>query len=120
MDEEIRAIVEAEHERNRAAMRDREERLRRARTEAKRLAAELARLDPAVREVWLFGSVAHGRPGREQFDIDLAIEGGDAISLYARLPNSEFDVDIVDLENVGDQFREMVKQTGVQLYGTNS
>jgi predicted nucleotidyltransferase len=96
MDDEIRAIVEAE-----------------------RLAAELANIDPAVREVWLFGSVASGRPGREEFDIDLAIAGGDALTLFAQLPETEFEVDIVELENVSARFREMVKRTGEQLYGTD-
>jgi predicted nucleotidyltransferase len=94
MDDEIRAIVEAERERNHVAIRKRDNRLRRARAQAERLAAELANIDPAVREVWLFGSVARDSPGQEQFDI-------------------------VELENVSARFREMVRRTGVRLYGSD-
>ncbi len=119
MDDKLRAIVEAERRRNRAAERRRAERLARARREAPRVAAELARVDPGVREVWLFGSVATGRIGRDDFDIDLAVHGGDVISLYARLPNSEFEVDLVDLDSVGERFRDMVYRRGERLYGAD-
>ena len=94
MDEKIRAIVEAERRRNREAEHRTSRRLERARTEAPRIAAELARIDPSVREVWLFGSVATGRLGREQFDIDL-----DAVS---------------------ERFREMVYRRGTRLYGKDT
>ncbi len=120
MDEKLRAIVEAERRRNRKAAEARADRLARARTEAPRIAAELARIDPRVTEVWLFGSVATGRVGREDFDIDLAVRGGDVISLYARLPESEFDVDLVDIESVSDRFRDMIVRRGERIYhGTN-
>jgi len=120
MNEELRAIVEAERRRNREADQRRAERLIRARREAPRIAAELARIDPDVREVWLFGSVATGRLGRDRFDIDLAIRGGDVISLYARLPESEFDIDLVDLDSVSDGFREMVERRGERVYGSDT
>lgn len=120
MDQKLRAIVEAERRRNREADERRSERLTRARREAPRIAAELARTDPDVREVWLFGSVATGRLGRERFDIDLAVRGGDVISLYARLPESEFDIDLVDLDSVSDRFREMVKRRGERVYGSDT
>ena len=71
MDDELRAIVEAQRSRNREAAVARAERLARARAQAPLIAAELARIDPAVTEVWLFGSVATGRVGRDRFDIDL-------------------------------------------------
>lgn len=119
MDEKLRAIVTAERARNRKAAEARTRRLARARSEAGRIAAELARIDSRVTEVWLFGSVATGRPGRDRFDIDLAVRGGDIITLYARLPESEFDVDLVDLDSVSDRFREMIVRRGERIYGTD-
>lgn len=120
MDEKLRAIVEAERTRNRKAAEARAERLSRARSEALRIAAELARIDSRVTEVWLFGSVATGRPGRECFDIDLAVRGGDIVSLYARMPESEFDVDLIDLDSVSDRFRNMVIRRGEKVYGADA
>lgn len=120
MEENIRAIVEAERRRNREAEERRARRLEDARAEAPRLAAELARIDPRVREVWVFGSVATGRPGREQFDIDLAVAGGDVISLYARMPDTAFDVDLVDLDAVSEGFRAMIYRRGWKVYGADT
>lgn len=120
MDDKLRAIVEAERRRNREAERRLAERLALARREARRVAAELARIDPGIREIWLFGSVATGRIGRDDFDIDLAVLGGDVISLYARLPNSEFEVDLVDLDSVGERFGDMIYRRGERLYGADA
>jgi predicted nucleotidyltransferase len=120
MDEEIRRIVEAERRRNQEAAQRRRERLKRARREAPRIAGELARIEPDVDEVWLFGSVGTGRVGRDEFDIDLAVTGADVVSLYARLPDSEFEVDLVDLESVSDLFREMIYRRGWRIYGTDT
>lgn len=120
MDDEIRAIVEAERRRNREAERRRSERLERARAEAPRIAAELARIDPEVREIWLFGSVATGSIGRDCFDVDLAVAGGDIVALYARMPDTEFEVDLVDLDAVRESFREMIYRRGRKVYGENT
>lgn len=56
-----------------------EARLARARDEAERLAKKIAEADDRVTRVILFGSVATGRPSREDFDIDLALDGGDPL-----------------------------------------
>jgi len=119
MDDTLRAIVQAQRARNREAAAARAQRLARARSEAPRIAAELARIDRGVTEVWLFGSVATGRLGRDRFDIDLAVRGGDIITLYARLPDSEFDVDLVDLDSVSERFRDMIMRRGERIDGTD-
>jgi len=120
MNDQIRAIVEAERRRNLEAEHRRAERLERARREASRIAEELGRTDPTVREIWLFGSVATGRLGREDFDIDLAVHGGDLLSLFARLPDTEFEVDLIDVDQVGDRFRRMIYHRGRKVYGQDA
>jgi predicted nucleotidyltransferase len=114
--EEIKKIIDAERERSRRGRARIEKRLSDARTEAGRLAHRLAEADPAVRRVFLFGSVASGRVRSERFDIDLAVEGGDHLQLLRRAEESPFSVDLVDLDDVSEGFRRMVEERGVCLY----
>lgn len=119
MDAKLQAIVAAERTRIREAAHARAARMAHARRRAPIIAAELARIDAKVQEVWLFGSVVTGRPGRDRFDIDLAIRGGDVVSLEARLSEREFAVDLIDLDTVSEGFRDMVLQRGKKIYGAD-
>ncbi|MEI6873639.1 MAG: nucleotidyltransferase domain-containing protein [Spirochaetota bacterium] len=92
-----------------------ESRLELARVESGRLAAAIVAADPAVRRVFLFGSVANGRPSREDFDIDLAIDGGDAYAAMEVVETSAFDVDIVELGLLPPAARELVLERGQLL-----
>lgn len=72
-----------------------------------------------ARQVWVFGSVARGRPFDERSDIDLAVEGlpadiyfrmvGELLSL---LPCS---VDLVELEKASPRLRENILRFRVLL-----
>jgi len=90
-------------------------RLGRARSESERLAWAIADADPTVRRVILFGSVASGAPSREDFDIDLAIDGGDSSLAMSITDESEFDVDLVNLELLPVAMRRMLENRGVEL-----
>lgn len=116
MDKSLERIVQAERRRNAAAKARIEARLDRARVEARRLALLLADADPGVRRVVLFGSVATGAVRNESFDIDLAVEGGDTIKQMLTVEESEFAVDIVDLDGVSKPFRDLVEKRGQVLY----
>ncbi|HUW40739.1 MAG TPA: nucleotidyltransferase domain-containing protein [Rectinemataceae bacterium] len=92
-------------------------RLEEARSEAKRLATELAALS-GIKRVILFGSAARGRGFRTDSDIDLAIDGGDVLEAMRVVESSAFHVDIVDLENANEAIRARVEAEGVTLYET--
>lgn len=113
---EIRKIIEAERGRTRRAREQIGRRLSEARAEATRISRRLAKADPEVRKVILFGSVAAGTVRSERFDIDLAVEGGDHLSLMRVAEESAFSVDLVDLDAVSERFRRMVEERGVTLY----
>jgi predicted nucleotidyltransferase len=89
-------------------MVDIEERLRLARQGAAHLYAH------GAERVWLFGSLARGRPQDERSDIDLAVEGLPA-EVNLRLL-SELDqlllcpVDLVELERASPALRAQVEQ----------
>lgn len=86
-----------------------------ARTEARRLAGELAALD-GVRRVIHFGSSASGRSFRLDSDIDIAISGGDLLEAMRIVESSRFRVDIIDIDAVPAPLRAAILQQGVVLH----
>jgi predicted nucleotidyltransferase len=101
-----------------------EERLIRARAadalhEARRLAREIRAADPTVRAVILFGSLAEEGPRRLDFDIDLALQGGDVFKAMDVTEGSPFDVDVVDFERLPEHIRTRIRTRGVILTETN-
>jgi predicted nucleotidyltransferase len=90
-------------------------RLAEAGLEACRLAAAVMAADREVRAVYLFGSVASGTPARTDFDIDLAIDGGDVFRAMEITGHSVFAVDVVDLHSVPEHVRKRILETGVRL-----
>ncbi len=92
--------------------------------EARRFAAGLPRalrgVDPQIRKIVLFGSVASGDPTRLDFDIDVAVDS----DLYVRLVDWALDqswkIDLVDLERVGNALRQEIGTKGQVLYEANT
>lgn len=86
-----------------------------ARAEAARLAEILKRQDGDIREIILFGSLAEGEPARLDFDIDLALSGGDLYAALDLVEASPFDVDLVDLQRLPPHTRDRILQRGIRL-----
>lgn len=100
---------------------DRAERLRRERraaglAEAHRLALRFAEVDPELREVVLFGSLATGEVGNRQPDVDLAVESSRYLRLVAIALDSRFKVDVVDLATARPAIRQAVARHGKVIY----
>ena len=90
-----------------------------ARAEASHLAQLLVSQFGATRVI-LFGSLARGDPRREDFDIDLAVEGIAPERLFQaggeiRMGASR-DLDLVDLAAVSEGMRVLIMEQGVSLY----
>lgn len=116
MDNEIARIVAAERRRSARAAERRKLRLAAARNEAERLAERMAKADPTLTAVVLFGSVASGSVRSDRFDIDLAVDADDYLHLRTIVEESAYVVDLVDLRSVSSAFRERILQTGIVLY----
>jgi predicted nucleotidyltransferase len=86
-----------------------------AREEARRLASEIRERDGAVRSVFLFGSLAEGGPRRLDFDIDLALDGGDLYRALDITEESSFPVDLVDLRLVPPELAARIREFGERL-----
>lgn len=93
------------------------QRVRAALTEAKRLAERMA-TDAAVTEALLFGSLAEGTVRNENFDIDLAIRGGNWFKAQEIAEDSPFKVDVIEYDAVPAHVRERIDKKGVVLWPT--
>jgi predicted nucleotidyltransferase len=95
-----------------------EEKRERALAAAERAAAHLA--DAGATKVILFGSLARESGFGQHSDIDLAIEGiswSEYWSVWAAVDSlTDFDVDIVVLEDANPALKERIDNEGVLLY----
>ena len=83
--------------------------------EARRLALRIRQADPGVRAVILFGSLAEEGPRRLDFDIDLALDGGDVFKALDSTESSPFEVDVVRLDLLPEHVRARIRARGVLL-----
>lgn len=114
-------MVRAAAERLRKRHHDREKRAseRRARAQqfARELAVRLGASDPRVTRIFGFGSTFETwRPYRQDSDIDLGIVGGDWFTVTRAIPQSEFEVSIVELDLQNPEFHDHVIARGTVLY----
>lgn len=107
--------AEGIRKRNAREAREIEEALVRARSEAERLARRILDEDPGVRRVWFFGSAATGECRDGYFDIDLAVEGGDLAKLEDLAADSPFKVDLVRMDLLSVEFRDLVRSRGIPI-----
>lgn len=121
MESDREALVKAAAARIRKRHVEREERAaarrERARAFARELAPRLGEADAGLEKVIGFGSTFESwRNYRLDSDIDLGVVGGDWFTLTGSIPQSEFEVSIVELELQGDEFRRHVLEHGEVLY----
>jgi predicted nucleotidyltransferase len=106
--EHYRAENEEERRRTRA-------RYEAALEEARDLARRIKEKDGAVRGVILFGSMAEGVPRNPDFDIDLALDGGDAYRAMDITDESPYEVDVVELRLLPPHVRKRILEKGIAL-----
>ncbi len=87
-----------------------------ARRDAHYLARRIGEDDPNVSRVYLFGSLLEDTPRRPNFDIDLAIEGGDVHRAMERAEGIDRHVDIVCLHLLPRHVQRRIRETGVVLF----
>lgn len=91
------------------------------RREAERLAHLLIE-EFGINAVYLFGSVAWGGEFVPDTDIDLAVQGLDGPRLLDAIhfiaQESDFPLDLVDIDRVPDQLRNRIVTSGLRLNGT--
>ncbi|HUW40817.1 MAG TPA: nucleotidyltransferase domain-containing protein [Rectinemataceae bacterium] len=91
-------------------------RIAEARAALPSLVEEIRRIDPGIRTILLFGSLARGEPRNERFDIDLAVDSDNYLQLVSWALDQSFAVDVVCLEDLDPAFRASILEYGRVLY----
>lgn len=77
--------------------------------------------DIGVKEIYLFGSITR-EDFRKDSDIDIAISGFDErkfFSIWSKLDEfTDFNVELVDLDERDDFFRQQIRERGKRIYGS--
>jgi predicted nucleotidyltransferase len=85
-----------------------------ARKEARRMAALFAE-QAGVERVILFGSLAEGTVRSIDFDIDLAVVGGDEMRAQVIAEKSGFSIDVTDYEDLPPHIQRRIDDYGEKL-----
>jgi predicted nucleotidyltransferase len=114
--EKLRAIAAETNRQNRLEKERIEKRIEKAREFLATLVAEFLRIDPDIKKIVLFGSLAEGTVSREGFDIDIAVSSEGYLKLAAWCLNQPFTIDCIDLESASSHIAERIDERGEVLY----
>ena len=64
----------------------------------------------------LFGSLAEGCVGTLDFDIDIAVESKKYYQLVSRALQSEFKVDVLDIDGLHEKIKKSIIENGKVIY----
>lgn len=93
-------------------------RIEAAQIELRKLVRDFVRIDPGIRTIVLFGSLATGRVRSEHFDIDLAVDCTPEayLKLVSRALDSRFDVDVIEMRTAPGWLGSTIERDGRVLY----
>jgi len=73
-------------------------------------------IDPDLRRLVLFGSLARGIPTSEHFDIDLGVRSDKYLKLVAWSLNQEWKIDVIDLDAVDGSILDGIESQAEIIY----
>ena len=105
--------IKKENEDERKRIKDK---ILQAMSEIERLKKDFLEIDPALEKIILFGSLAEGEINSIGFDIDIAVKSKKYYQLVGKALQSEFKVDIIDLDTIHKKIKDNILKTGRIIY----
>jgi len=112
----VNGIIRAEKERLLEYEKFLNVRITEAQKEAQKLTERFREIDPGIKKVILFGSLAESTVRSENFDIDLAVESDRYLQMVSVALDSKFKVDLVELGAVPESIRRRILEKGRILH----
>lgn len=118
MDDSMEEYVRTRRRIMAEADRRREERVEAARRLLPTLIEDFRRIDPGLRRVVLFGSLARNEVRSAHFDIDLAIDCSPDrfLALVSRALDTPIDIDLVELARAPEYLSRAIDRDGEVLF----
>lgn len=105
--------IKKENEDERKRIKDK---IMQAMSEIEKLKKGFLEIDPALEKIILFGSLAVGEINSISFDIDIAVKSKKYYQLVGKALQSEFKVDIIDLDTIHKKIKDNILKTGRIIY----
>ena len=115
-DTKLREIVETARRENQKAQRRTREAVKRARAFLPELVKAFRTIDPDLRLIVLFGSLAEGTVRGEHFDLDIAVRSERYLQLVAWALDQDYKIDVIDLDAARSHIAERIRSRGEVLY----
>ncbi|MGA1791493.1 MAG: hypothetical protein ACMUIM_08400 [bacterium] len=119
MDMNVKDIIKQikiENENERQRIKDR---IVKAFEEIEILKKDFLKIDNAMEKMIIFGSLAEDRIETIEFDIDIAVKSDKYYQLVGRALESEFKVDVVDLDTIHKRIKKDIIENGRVIYEKN-
>lgn len=84
--------------------------------ELEKIKIDFLRIDKNMEKMILFGSLAENNIDSTEFDIDIAVKSEKYYQLIGRALQSQFKVDVIDLESIHSLIKKNILKTGKVIY----
>lgn len=111
--QKIVSLIKRENEEEKRLIRDR---VTLAEKELERLKREFLKIDKDMERMICFGSLVRNNIESIRFDIDIAVKSKKYYQLVSKAMESEFEVDVIDLDSVHYKIRENIIKFGRIIY----
>ncbi len=91
-------------------------RIMQAYEEVERLKIDFLKIDKDMKKMILFGSLPEDVIGSIDFDIDIAVQSKKYYQLVSRALQSDFKVDVVDLDSIHERIKKAIIENGRVIY----
>lgn len=111
--QKIVSLIKSGNEEEKRQIRDR---VKLAKKELERLKKAFLEIDKDMERMICFGSLAKNNIESIKFDIDIAVKSKKYYQLVSRAMNSDFKVDVVDLDSIHYKIKENIIKYGRVIY----
>jgi len=112
----IRSIVQEIKSENDKERRRIDLRIKQAHNEVERLKKDFLKIDEKMGKMVLFGSLAESNIDSINFDIDIAVKSKKYYRLVGRALESQFKIDVIDLDTIHENIRKVINEHGKVIY----
>ena len=101
---------------NECEKREIKNRINQAAEEIERLKVDFLKIDKNMKIMILFGSLAEDNIKALDFDIDIAVKSKKYYQLVSRALESEFKIDVIDLDVIHKEIKKSIIKNGKVIY----
>lgn len=112
----VRNIIKEIKKENDKEVKRIKDKILQALSEIERLKKDFLEIDPDIEKIILFGSLLEDGIESTRFDIDIAVKSKKYYQLVSKALQSEFKIDVVDLDTIHSKIKKNILEKGKVIY----